>query len=377
MRRFCVAGTTHSDSLNWSYLSALRFVAFLWPCIRVRLIRFRRQSCLKFSFIFRHSTLGLRHVINIHHAGTLARAKTGNVNDMKLKNTFFSLLLLWTSAALGAQQPPADPLAENLFPPELVMQHQSEIGLTEKQRDALMSEIQSAQERFAGLQERLQKEVEAMAALLRKESSDEQAALAQVDKVLDREREIKRAHLGLLLRIKSKLTHEQVARLREIKNKIASGQLRSLEEVQRSLQTKLQSVQEGVQQWQGEGRDPSPVAEIMQEFDSSMKTGKHKEAEALLDRALNLLRAPDKDGPEKEPKKSAAAPPSVRNRFAASAITPEALEAEIKSLQPARVPWRDIAWTSCLLDGLKESRAKQKPLLLWVFIDRPADDARC
>jgi hypothetical protein len=30
-----------------------------------------------------------------------------------------------------------------------------------------------------------------------------------------------------------------------------------------------------------------------------------------------------------------------------------------------------------LLEGLKESRAKNKPALLWVFIDRPIDDARC
>jgi Spy/CpxP family protein refolding chaperone len=296
---------------------------------------------------------------------------------MKLNHAVFSLLLLWAFAALGAQQPHADPLAENLFLPELVMQHQSDIGLTDEQRDALMSEIQNAQQRFAGLQERLQKEVEAMAVLLKKESTDQPAALAQFDKVLDRERELKRAHLDLLLRLKGRLTRAQVARLREIKNKIASGQLRSLEEVQRTLQTKLQSVQKGVERWQGEGRDPSPVAEIMQEFDSLMKTGKHKEAEALLDRALNLLRGPEKDGPEKEPKKSSAAPPSVSNRFAAAAITRAALETEIKALQPARVPWRDIAWKSCLLDGLKESCAQGKPLLLWIFIDRPADDARC
>ena len=39
--------------------------------------------------------------------------------------------------------------------------------------------------------------------------------------------------------------------------------------------------------------------------------------------------------------------------------------------------WREIAWKSCLLEGLKESREKKKPVLLWVFIDRPTDDARC
>jgi hypothetical protein len=57
--------------------------------------------------------------------------------------------------------------------------------------------------------------------------------------------------------------------------------------------------------------------------------------------------------------------------------TPAALQAEIEALRDGRVAWRQIAWKSCLLDGLRESRAKNKPLLLWVFIDRPADDARC
>ena len=57
--------------------------------------------------------------------------------------------------------------------------------------------------------------------------------------------------------------------------------------------------------------------------------------------------------------------------------TPEALKAEIEALKAAKVAWREIAWKSCLLEGLKEAREKKKPVLLWVFIDRPIDDARC
>ena len=59
------------------------------------------------------------------------------------------------------------------------------------------------------------------------------------------------------------------------------------------------------------------------------------------------------------------------------APTPEALQTEIEALKAPKVAWREIAWKSCLLEGLKESRAKNKPALLWVFIDRPIDDARC
>ena len=57
--------------------------------------------------------------------------------------------------------------------------------------------------------------------------------------------------------------------------------------------------------------------------------------------------------------------------------TPDALRADIEALKADKVAWRGIAWKSCLLEGLNESRAKNKPALLWVFIDRPTDDARC
>ena len=57
--------------------------------------------------------------------------------------------------------------------------------------------------------------------------------------------------------------------------------------------------------------------------------------------------------------------------------TPESLRAKIEALKAAKVAWREIAWKSCLIEGLKESREKKKPVLLWVFIDRPCDDARC
>jgi hypothetical protein len=64
-------------------------------------------------------------------------------------------------------------------------------------------------------------------------------------------------------------------------------------------------------------------------------------------------------------------------RSAKKAPTPETLKADIDALKAAKVAWREIAWKSCLLEGLQEARAKNQPALLWVFIDRPIDDARC
>jgi hypothetical protein len=58
-------------------------------------------------------------------------------------------------------------------------------------------------------------------------------------------------------------------------------------------------------------------------------------------------------------------------------VTLDALRAEINALKAPKVAWREIDWKSCLLEGLREARAKSKPALLWVFIDRPIDDERC
>jgi hypothetical protein len=54
-----------------------------------------------------------------------------------------------------------------------------------------------------------------------------------------------------------------------------------------------------------------------------------------------------------------------------------AFQAEVAALKSAQVAWRKVSWKTCLLEGLKESRARGRPVLLWIFIDRPADDARC
>ena len=57
--------------------------------------------------------------------------------------------------------------------------------------------------------------------------------------------------------------------------------------------------------------------------------------------------------------------------------TPAQVVAAVEALRVDDVAWRGIPWKSCLLDGLAASRKQEKPCILWVFIDRPMDDARC
>ena len=57
--------------------------------------------------------------------------------------------------------------------------------------------------------------------------------------------------------------------------------------------------------------------------------------------------------------------------------SPRALQTEIDALKVNKVAWREIQWRICLLDGLQASKKEHKPLMLWIFIDRPIDDERC
>ena len=119
--------------------------------------------------------------------------------------------------ALG--QGPGDPIAESLFPPELVIQNQQALGLTDEQKEFFKGELRKAQLRFTELQWQLQDEVEKLASLTKQDHVDEQAVLTQMDRVLAAEREIKRTQISLIIRINNKLTPEQQARLQEMKKK--------------------------------------------------------------------------------------------------------------------------------------------------------------
>ena len=131
------------------------------------------------------------------------------------------VLVLLGGTSLSAQprmmRPPVDPLGENLFPPELVMQHQQALELTEEQRNLIRGEIQNAQARFTEVQWQLQNEMETMASLVKQGRIDEQRTLSQLDKIVGLEREIKRTQLALLIRVKNSLTPEQQAKLQTLR----------------------------------------------------------------------------------------------------------------------------------------------------------------
>ena len=109
-----------------------------------------------------------------------------------------------------------DMMMDFLFPPEMVMEHQGEIGLSDAQRTTLSQAIQQAQMKTTDAQWKLSAEVEKLHKLLQSTKVDETQALDGTDRVLALEREMKRAHMQLMVKIKNTLTQEQQDKLKAL-----------------------------------------------------------------------------------------------------------------------------------------------------------------
>jgi len=115
-------------------------------------------------------------------------------------------------------RPNDDPLADVMFPPEMIMQHQRELALTDAQKVFMRDQIQRTSNRFNELQWQLQDAMEGLHETMKGNQVNEQQAMAQLDKVLDAEREIKSIHMQMNIRIKNQLTPDQLMKLQTMRN---------------------------------------------------------------------------------------------------------------------------------------------------------------
>jgi hypothetical protein len=104
-----------------------------------------------------------------------------------------------------------------LFPPELVMQHQRQLGLTEVQRQEITQAIAQLQAEVVELQWQLQDRTVLLGEILNQPRIDTQDALQRVEELFEIERQVKTAHLVLLIDIKNTLSEEQQRRLMELR----------------------------------------------------------------------------------------------------------------------------------------------------------------
>lgn len=206
---------------------------------------------------------------------------------MKLIRLIALLATVGTLSAAEKSTAPKDPLDGAFFPPEIILLARDRIGLTPEQHEAFRARGQQTQSRSDELRRRLERETVALAALANQDQVDEAALIAQLDKVLEVERELKHLHLGLLASLKNLLTPEQQIALRGIA-KDGGGQFVAAARVR--LTEKVERVKAGAQKWAASGRDPAAIARTMQDkVKPLLDGGQVIAAEAELDRLIEQL----------------------------------------------------------------------------------------
>ena len=187
------------------------------------------------------------------------------------------------AASLLRAQSPTDAIGGNLFPPDFIMANAEAINLTDEQKQALHDTVEKIQERFGVMQQALRQEADALGKLLAEAAPAEAAVLAQFDKVQEREGEIKRAQLALMLGIRARLTADQRVKLTELRAKYPRPQQPP------EFAAKMERIKAGLAKWQSESRDAAAIVERMQQFQPLMQSGKTDQASALLDEAIKAL----------------------------------------------------------------------------------------
>lgn len=184
-----------------------------------------------------------------------------------------ALAILAVGASLRADSDLDKQIAANFFMPDQIRKSKDILSFSEEQQAALRGAFESAQQKISSLNEALRAESEKFKDLTKARKLDEKAVLARGDKVLDAEREVKRAQISLLVLIKNSLSPEQQAALNGIK----------------ALDSKVEQVKQLAEKWKAEGKDLSQFEPMKSEFEADVQHGRAKEAEALLDRVLQIL----------------------------------------------------------------------------------------
>lgn len=109
--------------------------------------------------------------------------------------------------------------SQQLFPPELIMQHQVQLKITESQRNAMLHEIRKLQSTAPPLQWRIAEEAEKLNDLLTRDGVRESDLLLQADRMMKEEMALKRVQLEMLVRIRNLLTTQQKETLRVLRGR--------------------------------------------------------------------------------------------------------------------------------------------------------------
>ena len=106
-----------------------------------------------------------------------------------------------------------DPMKRTLVEPVMALYYAEEIGLTEEQRGAIERQLKEAKAKFGLLERKLEAENQLLFRLVENPASSEQKVVAQMDRVLAVERDIKVTNLLSSWRVRRLLSVAQRERL--------------------------------------------------------------------------------------------------------------------------------------------------------------------
>lgn len=115
----------------------------------------------------------------------------------------------------------AEVINRHFFLPRLALANAERIGLTPQQRQTIEAAMHDSQATFRRVRFELGNAMTLLSGLAVHHPVDEEEIIAQLDRILELEREIKHEQLAMLVRTKNALTPEQHVQLDEFKRRQA------------------------------------------------------------------------------------------------------------------------------------------------------------
>ena len=125
------------------------------------------------------------------------------------------LILLIACSSAQAQGGGGDVFKGKLFPPNIVLEHQDELGLTKEQFTAIRAAVVEVQSNVAEYEWDLRIAYQEIMAELDNSPVESDKVLELIDKVLAAENKVKKLQVAMLVELRNLLTDEQMEYLRE------------------------------------------------------------------------------------------------------------------------------------------------------------------
>jgi hypothetical protein len=192
--------------------------------------------------------------------------------------------------------PPANPIEQELFPPDFLFAQREALGLSEAQLQELQTIVQNAAPKFEDLKGLLEVRTKALHEALLESKPD----IAQTDEklraMLAQENQMKIFQVHLLLTLREKLTGEQVQKARQLRPQFTPGSTNPADGLAERLQGKFQKLRTLIEARAANGQPPEDIVSKARDIQQLVQNGKPLEAERKLDELLSTL-APEKARP--------------------------------------------------------------------------------